>query len=470
MTNSPEFDNSNGFAAGIYRQNAFYIRMTSLFDLEPPESDPLPIAVAMHAHEYVHFLHNASTTAGQAYLLSNLMLLRAMAGGCDDQGHFLGSDDMAEDGRDFLSYTANMMRAQLGSTSANSLEVFSDIARWEYGDPRIDKVNEIPFTMAIFSAEDKQGKSKNQEIMIGLSFITEGIAYEIDREMRRLSGIQEADLDAHTSIFPYRAYREAVRCWSGQDLQAHELIAIGVTALAHQFSGFWLVEICKTLKAMGTPLNEVLEKAIASCRNGSEHTLAALREQRNDLSKGDVIWTAMGEYMKLAEAGAELRHNHLSPEFAFINAPLTPEDFRGRVGAMLDCLVIQEKPNDVLDMFWIGPGIIADTERAASCLGALQSALHFNQLHLKVDGSVVATAALENRSISCPFAGGCETERNDKYPSACKSAPWLRFTSSQPGEQVCWYAAGVKALRNPQKHSVTSDSLPGVVVAVPDSE
>jgi len=54
-------------------------------------------------------------------LLSNLMLLRAMAGGCDDQGHFLGIEDMAEDGRNFLHYTAAMMSAQLGTTNTELL-------------------------------------------------------------------------------------------------------------------------------------------------------------------------------------------------------------------------------------------------------------------------------------------------------------------------------------------------------------
>lgn len=452
MMHSPEFDSPSGLTAGIYRQNAFYIRMSSLFDLESSESDPIPVAVAMHAHEYVHFLHNASTTAGQAYLLSNLMLLRAMAGGCDDQGYFLGPDEMAEAGREFLRYTAALMRVQLGST-ANSLDGSIDVASWNYGNPKISKASEIPSSMATFSTQDKYGEYQSQEIMIGLSFITEGIAYEVDREMRRLNGGREADLDKHTSIFPYRAYREAIRCWSGRDLQAHDLIAVGVAALAHQFSGFWLTEICKAPKGTDAPLSEVLKMATASCRNDSELVLAALREQRNDLSKGDVIWTAMGEYMKLAEAGAKLRQKHFAPEFAFVNAPLTPEEFRECIGTMLDCLVIQEKPNNALDMYWIGPGVIADTDRAASCLGALQSALHFNQLHLKIDGSAAATTALANRPTPCPFAGGCETERNDKYPTACKSAPWLRFTPSQPGEQVCWYAAGVKALRNPENTS-----------------
>ncbi len=448
MMYSQEFDSPSSAAAGIYRQNTFYIRMSSLFDLEPPESEPLPVAVAMHAHEYVHFLHNASTTAGQAYLLSNLMLLRAMAGGCDDQGYFLGLDDMAEDGRNFLRDTVALMRAQLGSTTAKLLADCKNISHWKFSSPEIVKCDDIPSVVATFSTQDVNSESPIQNITIGLSFITEGVAYEIDREMRRLSGFPENDLDTQTAIFPYLTYREIVRSWSGRYLNAHDLIAVGIAALAHQYSGFWLTKICDALKSTNQPLNSVLEKANANCRNDSALVLAALSEQRNDLSKGDVIWTAMGEYMKMAEAGVQLRQKHWAPELAFISRPLPPEEFRQCIGAMLDCLVIQGKPNGAPDMYWIGPGVVATNERSISCLGALQSALHFNQLHLSAEGSAVATAALEGRPTPCPFAGGCETERNDHYPLICKSAPWKRFASAFPGEQVCWYAAGVKALRN----------------------
>lgn len=448
MTHSSEFENSSSAAAGIYRQNTFYIRMSSIFDLEPSEGEPLPAAVALHAHEYVHFLHNASTTAGQAYLLSNLTLLRAMAGGCDDQGYFRGLDEMPEQGRNFLRETVALMRAQLGTTGAKPLADCKDISLWKYSSPEVVKSDGIPSVRAVFSAKNLDGESRSQDVAIGLSFITEGVAYEVEREMRRLGGAPEVDLDTQTMIFPYLAYREVVRSWSGRDLQAEDLIAIGVAALAHSFSGYWLVQICEALKSTTQPLNSVLEKASASCRSDSEIVLAALREQRNDLSKGDVIWTAMGEYMKMAEAGVQLRQKYWAPEFSFISHPLTVEQFRRRIGAMLDCLVIQGKPNGALDMYWIGPGTVADSERSASCLGALQSALHFNQLHLTADGSAVATAALQSRPTPCPFTGGCETERNENFPSLCKSAPWMRYASAPPGELICWYAAGVKALRN----------------------
>lgn len=459
MTLPSEFDSPSSAAAGIYRQNALYIRMSSFFDLEPQGNCLLPVAVAMHAHEYVHFLHNASTTAGHAYLHSNLMLLRAMAGGCNDQGFFLGPDEMSEEGRIFLRYAATLMNAQLGTTSAKNISDCKEVSLWKYDFPRISKSENASIAISTFRALDGNGTSKSQDITIGLSFVTEGVAYEIDREMRRLSEVQAEDLDAQVPIFPYLAYREAVRSWSGRILQAHDLIAIGITALAHMLPGFWLATICDALRTTSEPVSSVLEKARASCRNDSERVLAALREQRNDLSDGDATWTAIGEYIKMAEAGVQLRQKHWAPEFLFISKPLTPEEFKGLIGTMLDCLVIQGKPNEEFDMHWIGPGLIAADEKTASYLGTLQAALHFSQLHLKVDGSAVSTATLISKSTLCPFSGGCQAERNDQYPTACKSSPWMRFNPSNPGEQVCWYAAGVKGLRNPANSSSGTRSI-----------
>src|SRR5258706_14871398 len=51
-------------ALGSYVPNSFYIRATAVSDLDPEAGDAMSEAVAVHAHEYVHFLHNISTLAG----------------------------------------------------------------------------------------------------------------------------------------------------------------------------------------------------------------------------------------------------------------------------------------------------------------------------------------------------------------------------------------------------------------------
>jgi hypothetical protein len=452
MVYETEFESPSNGAVGHYRQNAFYIRMTSLYDLDPSIGDPPAVAVALHAHEYVHFLHNISTTAGQTYLLSNLVLLRLLSVGCDDQGYFSGLNSMGDDERKSIRYVAALMCAQLGTTSPKQL-TSRGVNLWECSPAEVSSNDGMPKVAAVFERLPKTDTSEPEReiVVVGLSFITEGVAYEVDREMRRLSGMRERDLDAQTYFFPYLAFRVLVQCWSDRDLEANDYIAIGVTALACKFAGQGLAEICAELKNSKSSVIDVLSNARSRFQGDSEDVLRLLREQRRDLSSGDATWVAMGEYMALAEAGAQMRKKFWAPEFAFLEGSPTPEEFKGRIGAMLDCLVIQEKPDNGLDMYWIGPGTAATTDQAAQYLGSLQSALHFSQLHLTANGNACPTASL--RLVKCPFSGGCKSEIDDGYPQECKTSPWVRFTPSRPKELVCWYAAGVKTLRKSENRS-----------------
>jgi hypothetical protein len=446
MENPSEFDSLSSAAAGAYRQNAFYYRMESIFDLEPADGDALPFAVPFHAHEYVHFLHNASTTAGHAYLVANLVLLRTLAAGANDSGQFLGPEALKSDQLDWLRLAGAVMHAQLGATSTKEMRNCTDIRNWECGAPELVKGELVDTIHATFTAREASGDQRSECFVIGLSFITEGIAYEIDREMRCFGGLSVDLLDAETKTFPYLAYRVLVRSWSGRDLSAKDYIAIGVSALHCNVAGFGLSEICRCLKASTASVDDVLNHVRPQWDQASTKVLDDIRTQRADLSQGDVIWTAMGEYMTLAEAGAELRRNRWAPELDFLSRTMTTDGFKQAVSTMLDCLVIQDKPDSEFDMYWHGPNIVARTDKAIQCLGALQSALHFSQLHLGADGSVHATNALP--PTICPFAGGCCVEASEGFPSDCKSFPWRRASASDSAEKVCWYVAGVKALRS----------------------
>ena len=449
MDHVSDFENSNSATAGFYRQNAFYIRMDSLFDLDLVDQKPSPFALAMHAHEYVHFLHNASTTSGQAYLLSNLILLRAFVAGSDDHGHFLGPENMPDGKRDLLHLAGKLMCAQLGTTTAKSLNSCRDISTWKCTSPELNMSDDIVSVTTDFTAKNDDGETIVQNVTIGLSFVTEGIAYEVDREIRRLSKIHEELLDTNTKNFPYLAYAKLLDSWSGRRLTAQERIGVGVCALVHRFSGYLLAQICSELKKTDLPVFEVLKKARKIHSGESELVLSHIREQRCDLGKEGVIWTAMGEYMKLAEAGVKLRQKRWAPELVFLSSRLTSEKLRSHFGTMLDCLIMQCKPEGKLDIYWIGPGHIARSFETSQYLGVLQSAIHFSQLHLSAKGEICPTLAFRRRVVSCPFSGGCASEIDDQYPDACKSAPWERFAFSAPEEKVCWYAAGVKALRKP---------------------
>ncbi|MCY1224066.1 hypothetical protein D9M72_362100 [compost metagenome] len=445
MENTSEFDSASSAAAGVYRQNAFYYRMDSMFDLDPDEGDPLPSAVPFHAHEYVHFLHNASTTAGNAYLVSNLILLRALAAGTNEFGHFLGPGTLKPDQLAFLNFVGGVIHGQLGATSSKKLGSNTDIQAWECSAAQIETTELGTSVHSTFVADDGTGAKKFERIAIGLSFVTEGVAYEIDREMRRLGGVSVDRLDEGTRVFPYLAYRLLVRNWSKRDLAARDYIAIGISALHSNAAGYGLAEICRRLKETTVPVDEVLDLARSQWDKVRSNVLDQMRQQQIDLDPGDVIWSAMGEYMALVEAGARLRRNRWAPELEFLSEIMTVDGFKKAVGTMLDCLVIQGKPDNAHDMYWRGPNVVARTEKKKQRLGALQSALHFSQLHISADGAIHATEALP--STKCPFAGGCGVELWERFPQECRSRPWMRVLATSTKEKGCWYVTGVKALQ-----------------------
>lgn len=443
---STEFESLSNAAAGVYRQNALYIRMSSAFDLEPEYGDPVPSALAMHVHEYTHYLHNMSTTAGQAYLLTNLFLLRKMVLGCDSQGYFLGPEAMAPEDAEELVGVVRFMRAQLGSSSAGDLARYLELRAWSCGEPKVELDAGVPTVKATFFVNDSDGGACEQTVTIGLSFVTEGIAYEIEREIRRANGDSEDSLDTYTAIYPYLAFRLLVDTWTGRTTTASERILLGVCSLSSPFSGENLARICAAWRIDGGALEDLAEEIQHAAKHQADSVLAKLREQRSGLSHGDVIHAAMGEYLKLVEAGYQLRSGGYVPELQFLGAPLDVNGYKAKLRHMLDCLVIQGKPEGRSELYWHGPGIAAATDDVMQKLGGLQSALHYSQSHVAGD-ECVPTAALASRHVSCPFVGGCHQERVDGYPSACKTAPWDRFPVAGPGDLLCWYAAGVKALR-----------------------
>ena len=95
--NWSELQKSNSDIAS-YAMNSFFIRASPDVDMDPglalvglensnvrsevrdvdAESEELsPWAVSVHAHEYIHFLHNISTFAGVCVFTARLTLLRA---------------------------------------------------------------------------------------------------------------------------------------------------------------------------------------------------------------------------------------------------------------------------------------------------------------------------------------------------------------------------------------------------------
>ncbi len=82
---------------GTYRPHSLFIRIRSIADLEPGSDEPMDCAVPVHAHEYVHFLHNVSTICGVNLFRANLWLVLLMRACADDEGRVVRREPLNED-------------------------------------------------------------------------------------------------------------------------------------------------------------------------------------------------------------------------------------------------------------------------------------------------------------------------------------------------------------------------------------
>ena len=195
---------------GSYSPNCLYTRISSLFDLQPATSAVLHDAVAVHVHEYVHFLHNVSTCAGLHLLIADLWLLRSLPHATNEHGHFAGSERLTEEQQSWVRAATSWRDALLGAVKG-----LADSAR---------------FT-----------------IDLGYNFISEGIAYEAEREVRRFSSSRQSDLDHGVLPYPYLIYGALIDALVGRKSTPQERIDLGVFALLTTSPGASLIALCEDL-------------------------------------------------------------------------------------------------------------------------------------------------------------------------------------------------------------------------------
>ncbi|HEU5135881.1 MAG TPA: hypothetical protein VFU13_12100 [Steroidobacteraceae bacterium] len=447
--------------AGLYSPHCFFIRADSLADLDPDGDEPTPGAVAIHAHEYVHFLHNVSTCAGAHLFLANIWLLRAIPHCTDANGHVDPEKLAHEQAEHSVSLASRWIKALRGGADSALAEFKGGNATtWSFGS--IQDLSES-FDLVLSShtiegaqvhveSRDRRGKHAAGVVSIGYDLITEGVAYEVDREIRRVNGTPRFDLDDSTDAYPYLFFGALADHLVGRETTANERIDLGVCALLASSPGKAFVQLCEQLARAKPPVStssrlpEVIRnEATADFKaKAMEMVSKTLKPALTELAPGSELHEAATDILALFHAGFALRTINPVLELTLVGSPLDGHRFRQRVGGLLDCCVLQEKPEGRLYIQWIGPGIVGRDEKDAARFGRLQSAIHFAQRHLLPSGKLCSTADL--RAMPCPYSGACVAEASDGNPEACREAPWTRFLGARPGQPICWYASGVKSL------------------------
>lgn len=447
---------------GRFTPHTFYIRIGKDGDLDPADEMPYVTAPSLHAHEYIHHLHNVSTVSGLHLYLANLWLLRSLAHATSVQGYFPGESSLTDSQTNWVNHARAWLKTLTGTISWTDPPVpRRPVASWCFGTAHLDSVS-IPLkplhyieTFAIdLKAVDLEEGVAQGRLDIGHFFLTEGVAYEVERQMRRNVGTSVLDLDAGTPPYPYLAYGALVDHLVGRETSTRERVDLGTLSLLTSSPGRTFFELCIALRRAepivpsrcGVP--EASSERVLACFNENAMKMIdrTLAPELKALCHGPPISEGAQDVTALFRAGFALRTINPRLEHRFLEGPLDRDRLRALIAGMVDCCVLQEKSDGRIESLWIGPGIVAHDGASMTSLAILQAAMHFAQRHFSVI-PVAATNSLKPEP--CPYTGGCPVQTRDGNPIECITRPWERFLRSAPGDPICWYAAGVRAFGRP---------------------
>jgi hypothetical protein len=426
-----------------------HIRAGSLLDLSPSHGEPTPRAIATHAHEYVHYLHSMGTAAGQFYLLCNVILLRAIAAATDKDGRFYGLEVLDAENHEWAGWAIASMREVRSALTRSPFAKIGKVIRWDFGSPKTTPSDAHTTQFRIdqlgleICATRLDGEVVNGEVKIGYSFITEGVAYQIDREIRRLQG-EIFSLDDGVPAYPYQAYGALIDAWVGRETSPVERILIGNAALGFTSVGPALERACCVVRSSEQSADLSLSSMMSKAHENSADVLSVFAKVINGMGADATLLGGLRSYSRILERASELRVDLNAPELKLLLPNLGREKLYEIMASLLDAMVIQEKPDGGLIIDWIGPGHVAKDDFEASQIAVVQSAFHFNQLHLQSE-TLVPTSSLG--PVTCPYKGACGVQLLGDEAQHCSSAPWKAFSAAVPGTPVCWYAGGVLAAR-----------------------
>lgn len=463
----------NAGKLGTYRVHSLFTRITSEGDLNPEIGDPLPGAVALHAHEYTHYLHNLSTVAGLDALLACFFLITPFVQGTNDCGWFTAPESLEHNDQLMLPFSMmNIARGSVTGIPKDKHFQWPVITEWNFGAVRNEfvtltstteeNIENIQVKSISITAKHNGGEPLELVLRPGLDFLSEGIAYEIEREQRRAPGISEKMLDSQTPSYPYLAYRPLVEHLIGYETTIHERILIGTLALLTHNPAQTFFDLCTAIKRdkdRGDDTKVEQEKFV----NHIHQNFVTFVSNPQNSYTNKLKWILSGSgdhlegldiYCMIIDKGLRLRTQAFMMEQMMVEKKLNADEFLNLTLNILERLVCQEKIDGDSVIEWIAPinSVIATLpEEVIQKLSVLQTSIHYLQQHFTVDGRLGSTAQL--KESACPFVGACQTQKQYGYPADCGSKPWN--VSVDGGKKVCWYEAGRLSLRMAKNDQAT---------------
>ncbi|UCV01012.1 hypothetical protein [Acidovorax radicis] len=453
-------DQFSSATLGVYSTNSFFTRFKSAADLSPADGDPYPSAVPTHVHEFIHYLHNISTVAGvRAAVLVNTAVFMATQYLMTESELIEKSSQETLQSKDveFFLKHLNLIFGSFEKIEDCRDESIED--HWEISN--LQSYDQNCFAHLFAYQLNIKGVIKKRAVhgvlKIGLNFITEGIAYEVEREVWQKNGIASGIIDDATPIFPYLTYEPVVNYIVGRKTNQSERMKVGSAALMHYSPSQGFIEACLALRKGGDSFDKYFKNSIKALKfymdNAFEEEVDILREF---YAHTDKLGEPFESYLMRIKSASQMRSTFPLVEEIFLQDSLTPSRFLEISSALAERLIIQEKADGtaITDYHGNQNGLASLPDEKITWFIVLCSAIHFVKQHFTADGGISKTKDLKN--AICPFSGACYVEFSEGNPDVCKKTPWrFKATKNVNKNGVCWYVAGIRSI-TPESKKIAS--------------
>lgn len=442
---------SSAWTKDRFRMNTLHTTITSAMDLNPAFGDLSHGALSVNAHEYVHNLHNISTYAGLLILFNQLNLLYEFIKGTDTKGFYQqapGSNVNANNiielqrklmGTESLPIPANRKRGECSfgkkSSTSNTFKIYD--------------VEPVLKTFDIQISDKIKSKTGPMNLQVGYTFLTEGIAYEVDRGIRIKSGMWTEDTaDLQTPYFPYLSYRDLVDHLLQRKSTAEERIILGIFGLQDTNLGYGFHQACMYVRNIGrtASLSDLCNMIAVQIRDSTPHIenirKTTISRWKSIFKESDLEY-GFDYYSKVLEYACNSRWKHPIPELELLNVK-EKQEFEQIVSKLAPIWVFQQKPDpNNPDYYFFGNPAISE-EGADAAMAVLQAVFHYIQHHINNSGLLYKTSDLSG--VRCPYIGACAVRKETLDPSVCEDKPWMAETKKEISG-VCYYAHAAGSLR-----------------------
>lgn len=439
--------------AGVYSPNRAFIRLNKQSAFWKPEVSSSPTDYAVFLHEYTHYLHNFSTSAGISDFLYELRAAQYFLMTVGVDGTSAGLSDLEDAAQQEYSATQRLRGALRGNfklpahaaihrTGIELEYVRHAITETTFHFPSQEvRVDLVELDLRVTSASAEPSVIK---VSFGTMLLTEGVAFELEclyleRRHHDIRAYQKG-----VKPMPYMVARRVLEGMTGRYISHDLCIKACLLALQATDAGAHFFEIAGRLRDapdMESVITRLAGETKQSLKSSLPRLATAVDESTDPFTGRSLIRAATGHLARTAIAYMTERTVDVFFELELVKSDPKSHELNAFLSRFPPCMI------QVLDPGSTEPNALefaipmkVDSAFVDS-LAAYHSMMHFGLAHFAQN--LGSTDSLKPKA--CPFLSSCSLPLKLSRPDICEVKPWESFDPHS--QTICWYAAGVAVAR-----------------------